>query len=226
MTYTPKLRMYSGPGKPLYSGDDYIVGYYDAGVMRQVVDAFGIDYKVFSIPVPANSFQRDYLRNLLNKPSVIYSLVDKNKVVFVTADNQNHADNWMFYLQELGYDVKDNDKASKRLKSFHRPTLLNARFDLEELNVHYVDPSEYSNYYFDNLTEVYKRMLILELSNPNCYSIYRVKFMIIKNILKKILLLQFKNSLSIIRAVLRINFNLIERNKKKSVNKKSSFLKE
>lgn len=149
MTYTPKLRMYSGPGKPLYSGDDYVVGYYDAGVMRQVVNEFGIDYKVFSIPVPKDSFQRDYLKKLLDKPSVIYSLVDKNKVVFVTTQNQEHADNWMSYIEELGYNVKDNDKASKRLKSFHRPTLLNAHFELGELNVQYVDPSEYSNYYFD-----------------------------------------------------------------------------
>ena len=148
-TYLPKLRMYSSPGKPLYSGDDYQIGFYDAGVMRQVSEAYDLEYKVWSIEIPKTEQEFYFVQKLIKSPKVLYSLLDKDKVVFVTVENDS-PENWMTYLSNLGYIVNAGDKTGKRLKSFHRPTLLNAHFDLGEISIHYVDPEDYSIYDYDS----------------------------------------------------------------------------
>jgi hypothetical protein len=150
-TYLPKLRMYSSPGNPLYSGDNYQIGFYDAGVMRQVSETFNVDYKVWSIEIPSTEQEFNFVTRLIQSPKVLYSLLDKNKVVFVTVENDSPS-NWMNYLNQLGYVVNQGSKTGKRLKSFHRPTLLNAHFDPQEIEVLYVNPEDYSVYDFD--TEV------------------------------------------------------------------------
>lgn len=155
-TYSPKLRMYSSPGKPLFSGDDYQVGFYDAGVMRQVCETFNVEYKVWSIEIPKTEEEFYYVQNLIKNPKILYSLLDKDKIVFVTIENDSPA-NWMLYLKELGYEVKAGNKTGKRLKSFHRPTLLNAHFDIGEINIQYVDAEDYSSYNFDtDVVKAYK----------------------------------------------------------------------
>lgn len=149
--YTPKLRLQSEYNGPLRGGERYRFGFYDAGVLRQVVDhvseATGTPcgYKVHTLPIPTNEKQFDYAVSLIHNPKVQYALVDKNKLVFVTLDNHT---GWMSAINELGYNVHAGDKTNKRLKSFHRPTLLNAHFDT--LNIRYVESTEYCRYDFQD----------------------------------------------------------------------------
>jgi hypothetical protein len=151
--YKPKLRIYSSPSAPLFSGEDYQIGFYDAGVMRQVSETFGINYKIWSLPLPSDTRELNTLISYLNNPKVIYSLLDKDKVVFATTDSPNSG--WMDYINKLGYQVHAGPKTGKRLKSFHRPTLLNANFD--HLNILYVDAEDYSRYDYDHDVASYFR---------------------------------------------------------------------
>jgi hypothetical protein len=151
--YKPKMRMHSAASTPLFSGEDYQIGFYDAGVMREVAETFGIDYKIWSLPLPSDTKEFNIFVTYLNNPKVIYSLLDKDKIVFATTDSPNQG--WMSYLNQLGYHVHSGAKTGKRLKSFHRPTLLNARFD--NLNILYVDAEDYSRYDYDNDVASYYR---------------------------------------------------------------------
>ena len=164
--YKPQLRLQALDGGPLRGGDGYQFGFYDAGIMRQILDEFGGGYKVWTLPVPANKKEYKYAEKLVNKPSVLYSLVDKDKIVYVTVDN---CPDWMSALTQLGYEVHSGDKTNKRLKSAHRPTLLNANFKSNELNVLIVESDDYSRYTFTGPTsdvpvqyqdpDVYERLL-------------------------------------------------------------------
>lgn len=133
-------------GGPLRGGEEYQFGFYDSGILRQILnetDATG--YKVWALPVPNNHTEFTYVQFLLNDPNVQYALVDKNKVVFVTIEN---SPGWMSAMSKLGYEVYSGPKTNKRLKSGHRPTLINAHFDLDEINIQIVEPTAYSRYSF------------------------------------------------------------------------------
>lgn len=148
--YEPKVRLQADFDGPLRGGERYQVGFYDAGVMRQIIDAVGSGgYKIWAIPVPTDEQQFQRVVNLINNPKVQYALVDKSqgghKIVFCVVDN---SPGWMSVINELGYNVKSGPKTNKRLKSFHRPTLLNAHFD--HLNIRIVDSLEYTRYSFDD----------------------------------------------------------------------------
>ena len=151
--YEPKVRLQATYAGPLRGGERYQVGFYDAGVMRQIIDAVGSGgYKIWTIPVPENDEQFERVVNLLNSPKIQYALVDKSqgghKIVFCVVDN---APGWMSVVNELGYNVHSGPKTNKRLKSFHRPTLLNAHFD--NLNIRIVEPTEYTRYNFDDIND-------------------------------------------------------------------------
>lgn len=144
--YSPKLRLQAEHNGPLRGGERYRFGFYDAGVLRQVLDHLGSgEYKVWTLPIPSTEKQFERAARLVNHPKVQYALVDKNKIVFVVVEN---AAGWMSAINELGYEVESGPKTNKRLKSFHRPTLLNAHFDT--LNVQYVEPTAYTRYDFDD----------------------------------------------------------------------------
>ena len=150
--YQAEVRAQAEYNKPL-RGEQYQIGFYDAGVMRSVLDYLGegSSYKVWSLPIPQTEHELEYAKRLLTKPSVQYSLVNKDKIVYVTVEHQHdYQYTWLEILNEIGYEVHSGPKTNKRLKSFHRPTLLNA--DFEHLNVVYVEPDEYSKYDFTNST--------------------------------------------------------------------------
>jgi len=147
--YTPKLRLQSEYNGALRGGERYRFGFYDAGVLRHVINHVSeaveasTGYRVYTLPIPKNEKQYNYAVSLIHNPKVQYALVDKSKIVFVILD---HYTGWMSAINELGFNVHSGDKTNKRLKSFHRPTLLNAHFD--NLNIRYVESTEYSRYDF------------------------------------------------------------------------------
>jgi hypothetical protein len=47
----------------------------------------------------------------------------------------------------MGFNVKGGGKTAKRMKSFHRATLINAHFDT--LNIHWANPTDYTSYDFN-----------------------------------------------------------------------------
>jgi len=143
--YKPELRLQATADGPLRGGDGYQFGFYDAGVMRQILNHYGGDYKVWTIPIPQNNQEYRKVVKYVNNPKVQYSLVDKDKIVFCVVEN---SPGWMTALNELGYEVRSGDKTNKRLKSSHRPTLLNAEFGPDELKIMLVAPDEFSRYSF------------------------------------------------------------------------------
>jgi hypothetical protein len=154
VNYEPVLRLQAMDGGPLRGGESYQFGFYDAGVMREIIDNFGGSYKVYTLPIPQNSEEFNYVQELVNDPKVQYALVDKNKIVFVIIENSH---GWMTAINDLGYEVSSGDKSNKRLKSLHRPTLLNAHFNKDEINVLYVDSTDYSRYDYENDDSISKR---------------------------------------------------------------------
>jgi hypothetical protein len=147
MTYNVNLRLQAQQGGPLRGGESYQFGFYDAGIMRQAVEELGGGYKIYTIPIPRDNEEFEYVQTLINSPKVQYALVDKNKIVFCIIEN---SPGWMSALAPMGYEVTSGDKTNKRLKSFHRPTLLNAHFDHNELNIVYVESDQFSRYDFTN----------------------------------------------------------------------------
>ena len=142
--YNPKVRLQAEVNGPLRGGERYQFGFYDAGTLRQILDSLGEGgYKVWTLPIPEDEEQFNKACALVNSPNVQYALVDKDKLVFVVVDG---APGWMSKINELGYQVHSGPKTNKRLKSFHRPTLLNAHFD--NLNIKIVEPTHYSRYNF------------------------------------------------------------------------------
>ena len=144
--YEAQLRLQAMLGGPLRGGEDYQFGFYDSGVLRQVLDeTLSAGYKVWSLPVPTNQVEFNYLQTLLNDPKLQYALVDKDKIVFVVIEG---SPGWMSTLSQLGYNVYSGPKTNKRLKSAHRPTLINAHFDLHEINMVIVNPTDFTRYDF------------------------------------------------------------------------------
>lgn len=141
------LRASAHANGPLRSVNNYQFGFYDIGCLRQALQESGESfYRVGSVKIPKTQWEFNEVQELINHPSVQYALVDKNKVVFVQVGNNTE---WLSVFTNMGYSVKGGEKTAKRLKSFHRPTLLNANFDLSECRIKLVDdPSEFSRYEF------------------------------------------------------------------------------
>jgi len=122
---------------PLRSVNNCQFGFYDIGTLRQALEYSGEEYfRVGAVELPENKREFDEIKRIIEHPSIQYALVDKNKVVFVQigkhdTDPENYAP-WMDIFHEMGYSVRGGGKTAKRLKAFHRPTLLNAHFKVEE----------------------------------------------------------------------------------------------
>jgi hypothetical protein len=144
-TYRPNVRLKAMANGPLRSNNNYQFGFYDIGVMRHALQFSGSpEYRVAALPIPTNDFDLTDLERIISHPSVQYAIVDKNKVVATIIDGQS---GWMSTLNKMGFKVKGGGKAAKRMKSFHRATLINAHFD--KLNIQWVEPTEYSRYTFN-----------------------------------------------------------------------------
>jgi len=143
--YKPELRLQATDDGPLRGGDGYQFGFYDSGVMRQILDNYGGEYKIWTLPIPVNNYEYSKAVKYVSNPKVQYALVDKDKIVFCVIEN---SPGWMSALNELGYEVFSGDKTNKRLKSHHRPTLLNAEFGPDELKLMLVAHDEFSRYIF------------------------------------------------------------------------------
>ena len=148
--YEAKVRLQSDISGPLRSGENHQVGFYDAGIMRQVLESVGSgSYKIWTVPVPENDFEYEQVLEMLDDPNIQYALVDKSqnghKIVFCIVDD---SPGWMSAFDRLGYKVHSGPKTNKRLKSAHRPTLLNADFD--DLNIVIVDPTDYTRLDFSD----------------------------------------------------------------------------
>lgn len=150
LTYTPNYRMHAQLKGPLLSGENFQVGFYDIGIARQLfTDNF--KYAQYTLPIPSNQQEFSILVDYINYPGVEYALVDKDKIViFVVPSSKG----WLSEFSAIGYNVHAGEKTNKRLKSFHRATLLSHVFAPDELNLHIVDDSYYSRYDFDTDTTI------------------------------------------------------------------------
>lgn len=143
-TYRPNVRLKAMANGPLRSNNNYQFGFYDIGVLRHALEHSGAtEYRVAALPIPANDFDLADLEKLINNKHVQYAIVDKNKIVITIIEGQH---GWMSVLNDMGFKVKGGGKTAKRMKSFHRATLLNAHFD--HLNIQWVEPTDFTRYDF------------------------------------------------------------------------------
>lgn len=156
--YELELRLHADSNGPLRGGESYQFGFYDAGVLRQIIDTFGGGYRVYSLPIPKSSEEFNSAKEFLDDPELQYAIVDKNKIVYVYIDN---SPGWMSAINKLGYEVNSGPKTNKRVKSFHRPTLINAEF--KNLNIMYVEDGEFSRYDFSEDGDVAARFRTPEI---------------------------------------------------------------
>ena len=166
-TYTPSVRLRSMPRGPLRSVNNYQFGFYDIGVLRHCLNANNpTEYRVAALPIPQNDIELNAAKKIIQHPAVEYAIVDKNKLVLTLVDGSSKG--WMGNLTELGYTVKGGGKAAKRMKSFHRPTLINAHF--EHLNVQIVEPTDYSTVDWANdVSDDYSSPEVLERLLDGCF---------------------------------------------------------
>jgi hypothetical protein len=147
-TYIPAVRLKSTPAGPLRSVNDYQFGFYDIGVLRDAMNVGNFsEYRVAALPIPQNEQEFAQAESIVRHPAVEYAIVDKNKLVLTLFDGQDNSRGWMTTLSSMGFSVKGGGKAAKRMKSFHRPTLINAHFD--DLNIQIVDSLKYTKYIMD-----------------------------------------------------------------------------
>ena len=84
-TYRPTVRMKAFKDAPLRSTNDYQIGFYDIGIMRELMESVDAsEFRVATMPVPTNVFDRAEVEKIISHPSVEYALVDKNKIVAVS----------------------------------------------------------------------------------------------------------------------------------------------
>lgn len=148
--FQPAIRLHTMHNGPLRSINDYQFGFYDVGFGRQALQYLnsveGIENPIFrmaTLPIPTNKIEANIAEAYIRNPNICYSVVDKNKIVFVHIKGNN---GWLDVYKKLGYEILSGDKTAKRLKTFHRAALLNAHFDKQEINVKVVDSDEYSSW--------------------------------------------------------------------------------
>jgi len=147
LLYKPEKRLHAQCAGPLLSGEDYQIGFYDAGIARQFLKNGNFKYAQYTLPIPSNLEEYSQVVDIVNYPNVEYALVDKDKLVFFVTPATN---GWLTEFTELGYHVYAGEKTNKRLKSFHRATLLSHIFPKEELGLVIVEDTSYTNYDFFN----------------------------------------------------------------------------
>src|SRR5690554_6368794 len=81
-----------------------------------------------------------------------------------------------------------------------------------------------SNPYFDNFKKNYSKTLVLLASAPADKNSKSVFIIIIKDIIKQLLKLNFKHATSIILLAIKIDFHEIKKNKKRSQSKQANFI--
>lgn len=145
--YRPIVRLHSQENGPLRSMNDYQFGFYDTGFLRQAIqdNVNSKSFRMATLPIPQNPSEFRIAEQIIRHPDICYAIVDKNKLAFVIVDG---SPGWLKAFADLGYNVYSGDKTGKRLKTFHRPALLNATFAKDELNVLIVKPTDYSTYNF------------------------------------------------------------------------------
>ena len=148
-TYRPIVRLRSQYNGPLRSMNDYQFGFYDTGFLRQALSTIdeATGFRMATLPIPQNPNEFRIAEQIIRHPDVCYAIVDKNKLAIVIVDG---VPGWMNAFNQLGYQVYAGDKTGKRLKTFHRPALLNANFGKDELNIKIVSSTEYSPYNFND----------------------------------------------------------------------------
>lgn len=145
MPIQPKVRTQTYLNGPLRDGANHQIGFYDIGLLRQILDASGEDYyRIGSLPIPETEAEFTEVQRIINHPSIQYALVDKNKIVVCQIGN---ATGWLSLFDEHGFTVEGGGKTAKRLKTAHRPALINAHFEIDELNIVTVDCAQYSRYF-------------------------------------------------------------------------------
>lgn len=143
-TYRPNVRLKALANGPLRSNNNYQFGFYDIGVLRHALQHSGApEYRVAALPIPSNDFDLADLEKIIANKNVQYAIVDKNKIVVTIIDGQT---GWMSVFEDMGFKVKGGGKTAKRMKSFHRATLLNAHFD--DLKIKWVQPTDFTRYDF------------------------------------------------------------------------------
>lgn len=146
MTIVPKMRAIGYSNGPLRSVNNYQYGFYEIGAMRQALKHSGEDFfRIGALPLPTNEQEFNQIQAIINHPSIQYALVDKTKIVITQIGNNSE---WLSIFTDMGFRVKGGGKTAKRLKAFHRPTLINARFNLGEIFVQYADADEFTPYEF------------------------------------------------------------------------------
>lgn len=150
--FAPKMRAIGFANGPLRSVNNYQYGFYEIGAMRQALAHSGEDFfRVGALPLPTNEYEFNQIQKIISHPSIQYALVDKTKIVVTQIGNNTE---WLSIFTDMGFKVKGGGKTAKRLKAFHRPTLINVKFNLGDIFVQYVDSADYSRYEFlSNYTE-------------------------------------------------------------------------
>lgn len=155
LSYRPRVRLNAEIYGPLRSMNDYQFGFYDTGFLRQAVQALSeqhstekpVSFRMATLPIPQTPSELRIAEAIVRHPQISYAIVDKDKMAFVIIEG---CPGWLEAFKRLGYEVYAGDKTAKRLKTFHRPALLNATFAKDELNVMIVDPTQYSEYNFND----------------------------------------------------------------------------
>lgn len=165
-TYTPQVRMLARPNGPLRSAANYRVGLYEIGVLRQALDTGNFnEYRIAAMPIPQNEAEFASAERIVRHPAVEYAIVDKNKLVVTLLEGNSGG--WMSTMNQMGYSVKGGGKSAKRMKSFHRPTLINAHFD--NLNIQIVNDTQFAKYIFADDAPEYNDPDILERLLDGCF---------------------------------------------------------
>jgi hypothetical protein len=167
-SYEPAVRLKSVPNGPLRSVNNYQFGFYDIGILRDALNTGNFSqYRVAAMPIPKDEFELATAEKIIRHPGIEYAIVDKNKLVLTLLEGETPNKGWMSTLNEMGYSVKGGGKSAKRVKSFHRPTLINAHFD--NLNIQIVPDTEYTKYIFDQDAPEYNDSETLERLLDGCF---------------------------------------------------------
>lgn len=151
--YSPDTRMTAFNGGPLRSVSNYQYGFYDIGPIRDILDNDDLDtndVQVAALPIPANNREFDIVQQIASHPRIQYGIVDKDKIMFVRIGKKT---GWFSAFAEQGFVLKGGAKTPKRGKQLHRPTSLNAKFDIDKLNIMIVEDTRFTDYDFTNPNE-------------------------------------------------------------------------
>jgi hypothetical protein len=73
--YNPQIRLQSHHNGPLRGGEMYQFGFYDAGMLREALNAIGVDgkYEIKTLPIPQTDEEFEAATQLLNDPDLQYA---------------------------------------------------------------------------------------------------------------------------------------------------------